>query len=377
MHTHARTVRKSFAIRVSTGLEVMLNRENTHPSACRSSTYSILDIYEASTNGCVLFGTLFVHGGAHVIDPRQRNLATIKNPLERFIAKWGQGEFHISFRTEKNGFDDVQNVPFHWLHRNVTGVDERYSCRVPKPQPGTWNICALGGTNAGKWVKNRPVNLAVGSTASLEAAKRCLMECHSSHQGCGRDQSVIPSRLLKLGTDNDTIKIIDTNGKPLKHLVSQYTNRDLTVSTDKLVAIAGIADEFANFVKIQYPDKSAQYTAGLWHFDIPRQLLWKRYIWDSRPLSLRPGTYRAPSWSWASIDDSITFQEHCQPLVEVLGDHVTLKNEELPYGEVTFALLAVVARINRPLVAHCHWYLRIVIGPMSSALKTKSLKATH
>jgi hypothetical protein len=107
--------------------------------------YSITDIYNASFEGCLFFRSLFGHGGSHVVDPRQRNLATIDDPLERYIAKWGQGRFVMSFRTKKGNFDDVHDVHSMWIHRTVPGVDERYSCRVPRPSPSHLAVCALQG----------------------------------------------------------------------------------------------------------------------------------------------------------------------------------------------------------------------------------------
>jgi len=59
--------------------------------------HSITDIYNPSFEGCPLFRTLFSHGGSHVVDPRQCNLAAIDDSLERFIAKWGQGRFVMIF----------------------------------------------------------------------------------------------------------------------------------------------------------------------------------------------------------------------------------------------------------------------------------------
>jgi hypothetical protein len=39
--------------------------------------------------------------------------------------------------------------------------------------------------------------------------------------------------------------------------------------------------------------------------DMPHSLLWKVIELISKPL--RPASYRAPSWSWASLDASITY----------------------------------------------------------------------
>ena len=85
------------------------------------------------------------------------------------------------------------------------------------------------------------------------------------------------------------------------NLVQYYTKCNLTMSKDKLVAISGI-------VKRLQPLFKTEYLAGLWRDDLLRQLLWRVEFHDEERRYLagekRP-EYRAPSWSWASIDAPI------------------------------------------------------------------------
>jgi hypothetical protein len=80
-------------------------------------------------------------------------------------------------------------------------------------------------------------------------------------------------------------------------VVSIYAGRDLTKSGDKLVALSGIASMSQAITKDNY-------YAGLWESRFCTQLLWS--ILGCRrsnsELSQRPSEYRAPSWSWASLD---------------------------------------------------------------------------
>ena len=69
----------------------------------------------------------------------------------------------------------------------------------------------------------------------------------------------------------------------------------MTFDTDKLPAIFGIASVFKNLLEDRYVD-------GLWENDIYRGLLWYA-TGDIAEAS----SYRAPSWSWASIDGAISF----------------------------------------------------------------------
>ena len=68
---------------------------------------------------------------------------------------------------------------------------------------------------------------------------------------------------------------------------------------DKLPAISGIAKWLANRFLI-----GDIYLAGLWYSQLPRDLLW--YQCHSFPITqdqaLEPSSYRAPSWTWASLD---------------------------------------------------------------------------
>ncbi|OCL07599.1 HET-domain-containing protein, partial [Glonium stellatum] len=85
-------------------------------------------------------------------------------------------------------------------------------------------------------------------------------------------------------------------------VVREYTARNLTKQTDRLVAIAGIAD------RLQQRTKS-RYVAGLWTNQMPFQLLWyiSTLINPDNGIDLsraqlpdRPKDQISPSWSWAA-----------------------------------------------------------------------------
>jgi Heterokaryon incompatibility protein (HET) len=76
-------------------------------------------------------------------------------------------------------------------------------------------------------------------------------------------------------------------------IVEAYTLGKLTFESDKLVAISGLQSIYASRIK-------APYLTGLWGVHLPRQLLWAM----SRPAE-RPKKYRAPSWSWASVNGQV------------------------------------------------------------------------
>jgi hypothetical protein len=82
-------------------------------------------------------------------------------------------------------------------------------------------------------------------------------------------------------------------------IVQDYTRRRLTVSRDKLVAISGVA-------RILVPVYGTDYVAGLWVKDLLRLLVWYKYSGSSAARDVTM-IYRAPSWSWASVDGSVLF----------------------------------------------------------------------
>ena len=107
-------------------------------------------------------------------------------------------------------------------------------------------------------------------------------------------------------------------------IVRKYSVTSLTKGEDKLVAISGIAKRMQGLL-------DDEYLAGLWRKDLPGQLLWWVDNGDLVPESptelppARPRPYRAPSWSWASIDHEIStgYRGHDGILIAILNAGVT------------------------------------------------------
>lgn len=101
--------------------------------------------------------------------------------------------------------------------------------------------------------------------------------------------------------------IADSVFRTWQILVNVYTQRELTKPRDKLSALSGLA---SIVVKTLHIDSGA-YLAGLWKDDLAKGLLW--YVGRSRIEPRRSLQYRAPSWSWASLDGPVQyFAEHYQ-----------------------------------------------------------------
>ena len=76
------------------------------------------------------------------------------------------------------------------------------------------------------------------------------------------------------------------------NLVMLYSRKDISFEQDKLVAISGLADLFAQ-------QMGTDYFAGLWKSTLLKDLLWE--VDADKSVRNRPLDYRAPSWSWASV----------------------------------------------------------------------------
>lgn len=137
----------------------------------------------------------------------------------------------------------------------------------------------------------------------------------------------------------------DSSGEKLLHhwwgIVSSYTGCKITVPADKLVAIAGIAQLFRSLL-------NDNYICGLWEQTFIEDLLWSVF----GPGEPRPSEYRAPTWSWASVDGTILgytkhmLEESSKDYeAEILTYQVTLKNMIHPFGEVVEASMTMRAKI--------------------------------
>jgi hypothetical protein len=84
-----------------------------------------------------------------------------------------------------------------------------------------------------------------------------------------------------------------------KRAVAAYAECLLTKESDKLVAISGVAKDLGCLGGL------GNYVAGLWKDHFIFDLLWHCGI---SSVGTRPLKYRAPTWSWASLNGSVQFR---------------------------------------------------------------------
>lgn len=77
--------------------------------------------------------------------------------------------------------------------------------------------------------------------------------------------------------------------------VNSYSQRRLTKPSDKFVALSGVA-------RILEGIFNESYLCGLWRRNLAQQLCW---FTASSNTTTFPLQYRAPSWTWASVDDEV------------------------------------------------------------------------
>ncbi|KAK5659580.1 hypothetical protein OQA88_782 [Cercophora sp. LCS_1] len=135
-------------------------------------------------------------------------------------------------------------------------------------------------------------------------------------------------------------------------VVRNFTSRRITAPSDKLPALAGIANRFSD-------GSRGDYFAGLWRTTLLRDLLWyvpsptyqvgqssssaygfmmqntRRVVLDGKP--------RAPSWSWVAIDGAIIMQDESgwETVAMVTQCCIELANPTDKFGEVGAGLLEI------------------------------------
>lgn len=123
-------------------------------------------------------------------------------------------------------------------------------------------------------------------------------------------------------------------------LVQSYSDRKLShPNEDKFAALSGVAERMAVLC-------NDEYVAGLFRKGLPRDLLWQiGGTLQGHNATRSQGPYRAPTWSWASMDGLVVFPsdfaDKQRILAEVLDVRVGLSYQDNPYGQITGANLVL------------------------------------
>lgn len=124
--------------------------------------------------------------------------------------------------------------------------------------------------------------------------------------------------------------------------INAYSKLNLTFESDCLPALSGTANQMQGLGK-------GRYLAGLWEDSLLHDLLWHPGS-ENRPLA-RPEAWRAPTWSWASVVGSVSYDDRKRPNVSSISDPMNVIDVRYklagvdPMGKVDSASLIVSARL--------------------------------
>ena len=149
-------------------------------------------------------------------------------------------------------------------------------------------------------------------------------------QSPGHDAFAALRRLEGVDSQN-----VDTRRKTWQDILHFYNLRQLTHRSDRLRALAGVAEYYGRIFKLSY-------VAGLWKEDLCYQLLWYTTIPTKR------SEYYAPTWSWASVDGPLELGHPPDDRVafSIIHCSVQLTNPLLAYDAVDSGILVLRGQVK-------------------------------
>ena len=141
-------------------------------------------------------------------------------------------------------------------------------------------------------------------------------------------------------------------------MACSYSTLALTVTTDKIPALAGLAKQ------IQAGKGSSDYISGMWSDSLQIDLLWlvprsQSLSWKFDPSykeipARRCHTWRAPSWSWASIDGVIQYPRCALPCTSGLKPlkfyYTVISTPSASGGEMASGVLRLAGTLFKALL---------------------------
>lgn len=131
-------------------------------------------------------------------------------------------------------------------------------------------------------------------------------ECRES-EACETFPNGLPAVLGVFGDIYSKALLEERGEDPIdlnwERIVEVYTQGLLTEESDKCIALSGIVDALQNLT-------DDTYYAGLWASRFVQHICWTTATLENEEQNVtpkRPSRYRAPSWSWLSLDSNIMF----------------------------------------------------------------------
>jgi hypothetical protein len=129
-------------------------------------------------------------------------------------------------------------------------------------------------------------------------------------------------------------------------MVEEYTMLHLTYASDLLPALSGVVKQMGEF-------RQGRYLAGLWEDNLVMDLIWKTPL-SQHPKRAKP--WRAPTWSWASVESPISYRRllnfdritYCQ-IVKAETQHATSDST----GRVLSGTIKILGRLKAAKLQPC------------------------
>lgn len=121
-------------------------------------------------------------------------------------------------------------------------------------------------------------------------------------------------------------------------IVNAYSLRKLKFAGDRLVALAGVSEEYASKYRLTF-------VAGMWKEDLHKYLCWSL---PGTTSPVRAEEYVAPTWSWASTADHISFAHDTLGSIAygVVSCTTRPVMESLPYSAVAAGTLVLRGQLK-------------------------------
>jgi hypothetical protein len=118
-------------------------------------------------------------------------------------------------------------------------------------------------------------------------------------------------------------------------VVEDFSSRTLTINSDKLPALSGLAQVYQEIW-------NDTYLAGLWQTQI-----WKHLLWYAKTPK-RESEYLGPTWSWVSVDSPVifagnSFADSCMTLISAS----TIPVGKNPLGRLESAVIDIHAPVSK------------------------------
>ena len=129
-------------------------------------------------------------------------------------------------------------------------------------------------------------------------------------------------------------------------LVELCSEMVLTHKDDKLPALSGLAHRFQKMPqKVSHQD----YIAGIWKQNLAPGLAWHVAGLPDKK-ARRPFKYRAPSFSWACVDDSVSFMQlDNHDDVAFVDSDIVLEGSD-PFGKIRSGVLVLSGLVQRAII---------------------------